>query len=153
MTEPTNPIPGLDILPDCSLLVDRAVELFSQGIDCQEAVIRTFGEALSLDLELDNEPKPKRRGGLAASGICGALIGATSVLLSALAEGDERTTTYTLELMKGFREKYGTTTCQYLTRHMKWGDYHTFCVGYVRSAVEILHRVLTTLSSTPVGRS
>jgi hypothetical protein len=129
-------------LPEAADLTRRALELFESGLDCQEAVLRAFEEPLRLGLMEDFEPSPRRRSGLAASGICGSLVGATSVLLAALEEGDDRSATLTMELLRGFKDEYGTITCQYLTRQMKWGDYHAVCSKYVRSAVEGLHGIL-----------
>ncbi|MDR1658701.1 MAG: C-GCAxxG-C-C family protein [Deltaproteobacteria bacterium] len=129
-------------LPSCESLSARALELFAQGSDCEEAVVRAFNEFL--ELGLTTEPQPKRRGGLGAgTSVCGSLLGATSVIVASSDEDDLGTANRTLELMAGFREKYGSVSCQFLTRHMKWGDNHTFCVGYVRSAVEGLHQIMT----------
>lgn len=147
MTEPMNsdiiPNPSLESgLPQVEDISKRAVELFQEGRDCQEAVMAAFDEALGLGLMEDFNHAPRRRGGLAASSICGSLVGATSVLLGALPADDERSANLTLELLRSFREKYGTIACQNLTRQMRLGDYHAFCSQYVRSAVEGLHDVL-----------
>jgi C_GCAxxG_C_C family probable redox protein len=131
-----NPLPAADEL------AERAVELFETGLDCQEAVMRAFDEALDLGLMVDFEPVARKRAGLAASSICGALVGGTSVLLAALAEGDDRSANLTLDLLRGFRERHGTLACQYLTRQMPLTDYHAYCSRYVRSTVEGLHGIL-----------
>ena len=125
---------------DC--LADRAVELFMTGMNCQEAVMMTFEEVMGIGLMEDYESPFASRGGQADSSICGSLVGATSVLLAALAEGDDRSAHLTLELLRGFKEKYGTIACQNLTRTIKPSDYHAFCAQYVRSAVESLYGIL-----------
>ncbi|MDR2456337.1 MAG: C-GCAxxG-C-C family protein [Deltaproteobacteria bacterium] len=138
----SSPPPARLSLPICEELVSRAVELFQTGMDCQEAVMRTFEEVLCLGLMEDFGPVPHRRGGLAASSICGSLVGATSVLLATLAEGDDRSANLTLELLRTFRERYGSIACQNLTRSMGPSDYHAFCAQYVSTAVEGLYEIL-----------
>jgi hypothetical protein len=121
-------------------LAKRAVSLFENGLDCETAVVTVFDQLLGTRILDGFEPKI-RRIGLGFHVPCGALLGARRVLAQALSD-DGRSARLAQELEEAFVHKHRSTTCQYLTARVKWGEHHLHCGKYVRTVAVNLWSLL-----------
>jgi C_GCAxxG_C_C family probable redox protein len=141
---------------------DTASALFLQGYNCAQAALFPFCEALQIDENTALKMACGFGGGMGRKGeVCGAVSG--GILAIGLKHGrgknddgaaGERTNAKTQELMEQFAEKNGHYICRKLlngcdlttaegrARHKENDDRNTICLQCVRSAVEILERIL-----------
>ena len=97
---------------------ERAVELFSRGHACSQAVLVVWSVDLGLDETTAARLAAPFAGGMQLGSLCGALTGALMVIglarcsaSCASREGRAVTIEPTLELSKRFEERFGSLTC------------------------------------------
>jgi C_GCAxxG_C_C family probable redox protein len=141
--------------------IENAVELFSSGMLCSQAVLTVFGERYGLGSDEAKRLGRTLGGGMARTGrTCGAVTGAALIL--GLAKGDEdegkaRKITYSSvqELFRRFEAMHGTTDCKSLLgtdldteEGLKKAQteqlFTKLCPGFVRDAATILEELLST---------
>jgi len=137
---------------------DEALECFSGGFYCSQALLSTYCR----DLGLDEEPALRLSCGLAAGmgrlgSTCGAVTGAYLVIGLKYGnvspddrEAVERTFSLVQEFDRRFAAKHGSVNCRELLGvDLRYGDKElagervkAVCPGLVRSAAEILEDLL-----------
>lgn len=139
--------------------VDRAVDLFTSGLTCSQAILAIFGEPYGLDLEMATRLGRPLGGGIGRMAkTCGAVMG--SVLTLGLAkqpqdEGQTRKALYAdvQEFFRNFVALHGTTDCKGLLgadigteEGMKIVQdkmlFSKLCPVFVRDAASILEKLL-----------
>lgn len=126
-------------------LAKRAEELFGQGFNCCESIIKSSIETLKLPLPENTYLMGTFfREGVASSGcICGALAGGI-MILGFIAGKDKKN----IDLAKDFRAKFvkqfGSTCCRVLRKEQSFADRLTRkkCREITRFAAEILNQGL-----------
>jgi C_GCAxxG_C_C family probable redox protein len=138
---------------------DKAVESFKNGLNCSQAVLFTCGPALGLDEKTCIKIAAPFGGGIGhIQEVCGAVSGAAMAIGLKHGEGTDqrdkrdRVIGLTQEFIEEFRKRNGFIRCRDLlnfditTRSglLKAREQGTFnvCADYVRSAVEILEKML-----------
>ncbi len=139
---------------------EKAVNTFSQGFNCSQAVFSAFSEELGVD-----EKTAKKIGGCFGSGmrcgeVCGAVTGALMVIGLKYGQCDLEetkakadTNAKTLEMLNAFKEENGSTLCRNLLEYdLSNPDelsiikekklFTTICPMMVASAVDILEKKL-----------
>jgi C_GCAxxG_C_C family probable redox protein len=139
--------------------VQRAVDLFVNGLNCSQAMLTAFGKHYGLDPDTARRLGRALGGGIGRQGTtCGALTGAALVLGLAAADDDETqakniTARLVRELFQRFRSARGTIDCRTLLgedisteegmKKIKEANlFHTICPDIVRDAAEILESLL-----------
>jgi C_GCAxxG_C_C family probable redox protein len=141
--------------------IENAVDLFSSGLLCSQAVLTVFGERYGLGSDQAKRLGRTLGGGMARTGrTCGAVTGAALIL--GLAKGDEdegeaRKITYSSvqELFRRFEAMHGTTDCKSLlgtdldtAEGLKKAQneqlFTKLCPGFVRDTSAILEKLLST---------
>jgi C_GCAxxG_C_C family probable redox protein len=100
--------------------VERAVDLFANGLNCSQAMLTVFGEPYGLDAKMAEKLGRPLGGGMGRLALtCGAITGA--VLILGLAKGHQeeaeaRKVSYSSvrELFRRFEVLHGTTACKSL---------------------------------------
>jgi len=147
--------------PDHKTLPDQAVERFSEGLNCAQAILLTYGPASELD-----EPAALKLGSALGGGMgntgrtCGAVSGAALILGlrygPAQAQDKDRKQVATgkvREFVSHFEERNGAVQCRDLLgcniatpEGMESAQqeklFTTRCPGFVRAAAEILDEMV-----------
>ena len=140
---------------------DRAVQAFSGGLNCAQAVATAFAGDYGMDEAVVRKFACGFGGGLSHTGrTCGAVSGAVLVLGLARGtavpgdrEGKERCYALVREFLRRFGDRHGSVDCTALVGYdlsdprgleaaRKAGVFSTRCTLYVRDAVEILEDIL-----------
>ncbi len=143
--------------------VERAVDLFSGGMICAQAMLTVYGEAHGLDADVAAKLGRPLAGGMGRSGrTCGALTSA--VLLLGLSKDDPDETEarkacfhHVQQLLHRFTLRHGTTECsellgadwntpEGLRRIQNENLVRTRCPAFVRDAASILEQIMTDSS-------
>ncbi len=131
---------------------DEAVELFSNGLFCSEAILQAYNRHYRLGLSESALKMATVFGaGLGASKCCcGSLTGAALVLGAIKGrtnpeESIEESFKLTAMLHDRFKEVFKSTCCRVLTRNLEWGapEHHEYCKRFVKGAAEILEDILS----------
>jgi len=139
---------------------ERAVEDFSKGCNCSQAVFCAFAEDLGLEDKLAIKIASGFGGGIGRGGdICGAVTGAVMVLglKYFLPEADiqqSKAKVYEIvkEFKKMFKKRHGSIVCRELVgcnlsteegfeNFLKQDLHNNVCVGLVKDAVEIVEKL------------
>jgi C_GCAxxG_C_C family probable redox protein len=100
--------------------IEKAEELFNQGLNCSQAMLTVFGSPFGIDPERAKQLGRAFGGGMGRLALtCGALTGAVMVLGLAKdhpveAEARELSFGKVRELFQRFEARYGTTLCKEL---------------------------------------
>ena len=141
--------------------VESAVDLFSNGFVCSQAVLASYSEMFGLDKEIALKLATPFGGGIARRGeICGAVNGAIMVmgLKYGVMNTDDRGSRedcYKIidTFIRSFESRHGSIVCRELLG-LSISDpeeyelikeenlFTTFCPGLVKSAAEILEELL-----------
>ncbi|HAN20100.1 MAG: hypothetical protein A2Y15_05400 [Clostridiales bacterium GWF2_36_10] len=136
--------------------VESAIDLFSNGSNCSQAVFATFCENYGINKEQAFKIACGFGGGIRSGEVCGAVSGAVMVI--GLKYGNENfddlevkklCCAKTVEFINCFKVKYNSIVCRellgidiFVGDGMKLanekGLFKTTCVDMIRSAVEIL---------------
>lgn len=132
-------------------LAEEAVNEFTNGLYCSEAILQVFNKGYNLGLD-EVALKIATGFGVGLGGskcCCGSLTGAAMVLSvlkgrTSKEEGVEELFALTNLLHDRFRERYKATCCRVLTKNVEWGTpaHHKYCEQFVRGAAEILEEIL-----------
>jgi C_GCAxxG_C_C family probable redox protein len=141
--------------------IETAVNTFSEGFSCSQAVLSAFCEPLGLERERALKIAQAFGGGIAESGdICGAVSGAYMVIGlkygRTRADDDaakEKTYSLVKEFQRRFTALYDSIICRDLLGYklnipqerekaLEKGLFENFCPKLVRSAAEILTEIL-----------
>ena len=129
--------------------VEKASELYSDGLYCSQAVLGAFCEKYGLDKKTAFRISCGLNSGVRCAEICGAVSGAVMVIGlrygDSAAECNERTE----EFVRLFRERNGSTVCRDLMgcdiftaagkeKAVREGLFNTACKDLVISAAQIL---------------
>ncbi len=149
--------------------VERAVDLFANGMICSQAVLTVFGEPYGLDLDLVTKLGRPLGGGMGHSGLtCGAITAAVLILGLEKDHPDEseaRKVSFhnVQQLFKRFEALHGSTEC----RHLLAADWSTeegtnkirrenlvskLCPAFVKDASMILEELLIS-ECEPIGKT
>lgn len=141
---------------------DIAVQKFSEGYNCAQAVVFAWSDDVHLDKEIALKLACGFGGGMGRKGeVCGAVTGGLLVIGARYGRGEnddravtQRTYAKVSELMEKFQSTYGTVLCRQLLnvsdltteegqRYIQEHDLtNKVCKNCVRSAVQILEDVL-----------
>ncbi|MDD4255118.1 MAG: C-GCAxxG-C-C family protein [Methanofollis sp.] len=140
---------------------DRAVQAFSGGLNCAQAVASAFADEFGLNEAVVRKLACGFGGGLAHTDrTCGAVSGAVLVLGLARGtpvpgdrEGKERCYALVREFLRRFGDRHGSVDCTALLGYdlsdprsldaaREAGVFSVRCTLYVRDAVEILEDIL-----------
>ncbi len=140
---------------------ESAVQCFSNGFNCAQAVFTTYCEELGLDKETALEISGAFGGGMGHTGeTCGAVTGAVMLIglkygKSKADDNDAKVKTYALvqEFSKFFKADFGSLKCkellnydisisEELQRAGEEGLFKTICPKFVKRAVEIVEDIL-----------
>jgi C_GCAxxG_C_C family probable redox protein len=140
--------------------VEKAASGFSQGLNCAQSVLSTYGPRFGLDHELALRIASGFGGGIGHRGeSCGAVTGAIMVigLKEGGMSGDEAARERFFGLVGRFLEKFkarhGSTLCRQLLGHdistdeglkaiIDKGFFEERCPNFVRTSAEILEEIL-----------
>ena len=141
--------------------VKRAVEAFSEGRNCSQAVLWAYGPELGLAEDLGLKVAVAFGGGMGHAGLtCGAVTGALMAIgLHCSKPGLElkeiKPEAYAMaaEFLRRFQAQHGSLACRSLIDHdlsteegmaaaRKDGVFDSLCPGFVRTAAEILEDML-----------
>lgn len=136
---------------DVSKIAEEAVNEFTNGLYCSEAILKAFNKNYNLGLN-DTALKIASGFGAGLGGskcCCGSLSGAVMVL-SALkgrtvsSEEVDELFRLTSLIHDRFKERYKASCCRVLTKNVEWGTpaHHKYCEQFVRGAAEILEEIL-----------
>ncbi|HEY3284958.1 MAG TPA: C-GCAxxG-C-C family (seleno)protein [Armatimonadota bacterium] len=130
---------------------ERAVQLYDRGLQCSEALLKTYNERLELGL---GSTALRMASGFAhgygGAGLsCGCLTSAIMVLGALYGrtkpdEPEERVQTLASEMERRFHDRFGTDYCADLTLGLRWGgeEQRRHCTQVVRESVRILEDIL-----------
>ena len=140
---------------------EDAVERFSSGLNCSQAVLGAFAEEYGLDVELALKVACGFGGGMGRTGgACGAVTGAVMVLGLAQTGPEPREPAAKVRVyglvqsfLEQFAERHGATECRELLgcdigtvegyqQAAGRGLFQSQCPQYVRDAAEILEEML-----------
>ena len=141
---------------------ERACELFSQGLNCSQAVFTAFSDVTGIDEEMSKRISSSFGGGMGRMReVCGTCSGMFMVLGILFGEGIDKddnlkTQHYKRiqELAEEFREVHGTIICRDLLKELsvtkdpvpekRTEQYYKTrpCVRFVRTAAELLDKYL-----------
>jgi C_GCAxxG_C_C family probable redox protein len=138
---------------------DRAVDMFKKGLNCSQAVLSVFGPSCGLFEDMCVRIAAPFGGGIGhAQEVCGAVSGAAMVIgLKHGAGSAERDVRDNInDLVQNFIREFKSQNNSILCRDLLAFDITTKiglaearkkgvfapCAGYVRSAVEILEKIL-----------
>jgi C_GCAxxG_C_C family probable redox protein len=138
---------------------DWAVESFSKGLNCAQAVLSAYGPALGLDEKTCIKIASPFGGGIGhVQEVCGAVSGAVMAIGLKHGEGSEqrdkrdRIIELTQEFLRQFKERSGSLLCRDLLnfdistreglRKAREQGAFSVCSGYVRLAGELLEKIL-----------
>jgi C_GCAxxG_C_C family probable redox protein len=130
-----------------------AEEHFLKSMNCSQAILETYGPAYGLDATMARKLGTGFAGGMGTGSDCGALTGAVMALGLKHGPGTEATLKEVSKLMAEFKARHGNTTCSRLLgtdmgthagvqEAAAKGYFTSRCPGYVRSAGEILEKLL-----------
>lgn len=140
---------------------ETAVETFRGGVNCAQAVARTYAAELGLDEQTATRLMATFGAGMGRSGyVCGAVSGAALVLGAKFGNGEAADTArrdkayaVSAELIDAFRREHGSVLCRDLTgfdlrdadqlqRAREQGVFAESCPVFVRTAAAILEDLL-----------
>ena len=140
--------------------ITSAVDKFSRGYACSQAVLSEYCERFGLDVEMALKLSTGFAGGMRSGGTCGAVTGAYMVLGLGFGnpnceKSEERKTVYAAvcEFKKRFEKIHGQTSCDTLLgcnigtaegmkKAVEEKLFQTICPEFVKSSVEILEAML-----------
>lgn len=93
---------------------EKATALHESGCNCCQAVLGACCEKFDLDPETAYRLGAFFGGGMRRGEVCGAVTGALMALGLAYGDENNRKSTKSLELMKAFREEFGSNLCKEL---------------------------------------
>ncbi|MGI6361989.1 MAG: C-GCAxxG-C-C family protein [Bacillota bacterium] len=138
----------------------KAMEYFSQGIDCSQVVLGEFAEEMGLDEETARKVSAAFGGGIWHGEVCGAVAGAMMVIglkYGHYLEGDETSKNIMVKKINEFKEAFeashGTIVCKELLGYKipeqleEIMEKQLFfqeekCPQYVCTAIDILKKIL-----------
>jgi C_GCAxxG_C_C family probable redox protein len=141
--------------------VDRAVEVFKEGLSCSQAVLGAYCERFGLDKKQAYKISSGFGGGMHLDQTCGAVTGAFMIigLKYGRTRADDvdakmKTIKMANEFAKKFRECHGSIGCTDLIgcnvstlegfeEAKKKDVFKQLCPKFVKSAAEILEEILT----------
>ncbi|MCU0241772.1 MAG: C-GCAxxG-C-C family protein [Vicinamibacteria bacterium] len=145
-------------------MIDRGLTLFDSGYSCAEAVLLAGMERL----KIHNDLIPKLASGFAGGvsrtrSLCGALSGGVMVLGAIHgrmhpSDGRDILIARTQDLMRVFRERFGSDNCYTLTQldfnepgalDIYRAQVHAHCREYVRVTLELLMESLPDIAHHP----
>jgi len=139
----------------------RAESRFLKSMNCSQAVLEVYSQEMGLPAPLARRVAAGFAGGMGLGSECGALTGAVMVIglkygktTDEDPEADSETFTRIAALVEQFRERHGALACSQLLgvdmatpdgveAAKEAGLFTSRCPKFVRSACEILDRVLT----------
>jgi len=133
---------------------DRAVAHFMKSMNCSQAIFETYSPLFGLDEATARKIGTPFAGGMGTGSECGAVTGA--LLVIGLRNGGSHKKTFAAvdTLMKQFKSTHGATGCSQLLgvdmgtpagvkKAEKAGYFTSRCPQYVRTASEILEKILS----------
>ncbi len=128
---------------DYEKTAERAVELKHSGYNCCQAVTAALAEEAGLPEETLKQLAAGFCVGMGnMEATCGALVGAG--LVAGLRTKGQGTLRYTRQLIEGFKEKSGATTCRDL-KGVDTGEILCPCDDCVRNAIRAYGEVMNEL--------
>ncbi|MBI9053583.1 MAG: C_GCAxxG_C_C family protein [Bacteroidales bacterium] len=140
---------------------DKALKLYSQGLNCAQSVIASFADILELDEDKAIRIASGFGGGMGGmQGTCGAATGAYMVIgylrgrvINGTEVSNDETNALVQEFSKRFAQKHQSTNCKALIsfdlntekgkKEAEKADvFNTKCTLFVTTAVEILDEIL-----------
>ena len=139
---------------------ERALDTFSKGFNCCQAVLSVFSEELSLEKTTALKIAAGFGGGMRKGEVCGAVTGAVMVLglkYGHCREGDvenkQKANAVTVDFMDKFTQRHETVICKKLlgydiSRKSEYdeaaasGVFTTICPRIIEDAVELLETMV-----------
>lgn len=140
---------------------EKIKELFMQGYDCSQAVLRYFADRFGMDEDLANRTASCFGGGMQMGEVCGAFTGALMVIglkyghskPENLLQQKEVLTAKNAEFREKFLKEYGTCSCKELLGYdvstpegfneaLESGRLPGYCPGLAAKVIDILESVL-----------
>jgi len=138
--------------------VEQAVELFTGGLACSQAILATYGPLFGFDRENAIRVARGFGGGMGRlSETCGAVTGAFMAISLKFDGADKQTKedNYALiqEFARQFKSKHHSLNCTQLldcdlgkpedqAKFRELGRMQSHCIGYVREAAQLLEELL-----------
>jgi C_GCAxxG_C_C family probable redox protein len=131
---------------------EKALQTFSEGFNCAQAVFMTFAEQLGLDTETAAKISSGFGGGMHIGSTCGAVTGAFMAISLKFGEGKKRTYDKTAEFSEKFLERNPSLKCpdllgvdvrieEELTKAKQDGLFRKVCDNLIKDACEILEEM------------
>lgn len=131
---------------------EKALQTFSEGYNCAQAVVMTFAEQLGLDIEMAAKISSGFGGGMHIGSTCGVVTGAFMVISLKFGEGKKRTYDKTSEFAEKFLERNPSTKCldllgadvcttEGMNKAKDEGLFRKVCDDLVKDACEILEEI------------
>ncbi|MBW8017322.1 MAG: C_GCAxxG_C_C family protein [Planctomycetes bacterium] len=131
---------------------DKALQTFSEGYNCAQAVFMTFAEQLGLPAETAAKISSGFGGGMHIGSKCGVVTGAFMALGLKFGEGKKRTYDKTSEFTEKFLQRNPSTRCldllgvdvrleEELQIAKNEGLFRKICDNLVKDACEILEEI------------
>jgi C_GCAxxG_C_C family probable redox protein len=143
-----------------SVRAEKAVENFSKGFNCSQAVLCVFAPEMGLDGKTASKVSCGFGGGIARGGdICGAVTGAVMALglkifspEADLQQSKAQVYKMVNEFKKRFKKQHGSIVCRKLlgcniatakgaAKAVEDDLHHKVCVGLVKDAVKIVEEI------------
>jgi C_GCAxxG_C_C family probable redox protein len=145
-------------------LKKQVVETFRNGYNCAQSVFSTFSEGLSLDKDTAMKMSSPFGSGIAyMQETCGAVTGALMCIGLKYGKGEhgtaeDKTIAYDMSkiFIEKFKKEHGSVCCLKLMNNLnmsipedmaeiqKQELFRVNCVRYIKTAVEITNKILTT---------
>jgi len=140
---------------------ELAVEIFTNGFNCTQAVFSSHSENYGLDTTFAKKIGGAFIGGIANNGeVCGAVVGALMLIgleYGQYIEGDvdskQKTIKKTNDFLQKFKKEYGSIICRDLLKYdiskeeeaqkaRESGIFKTLCPVLVKKSVELFEEIL-----------
>lgn len=136
------------------------IECFKNGLNCSQAVLVWYAEALGIDRETALKISCGFGGGMLQGDTCGAVTGALMTIglkYGQRCEGDKEGKEKTYAMIKEFSQKFkcrrGTTICRELLKCDIWTEegrklanekelFFKVCPGFISDAIDIVEEIL-----------
>ena len=131
---------------------EKALQIFSDGYNCAQAVFMTLAEQHGLDSEAAAKISSGFGGGMHIGSTCGAVTGAFMVISLKFGEGKKRTYDKTAEFSDKFFERNQSLKCpdllgvdvrleEDLNKAKEDGLFRKICDNLIKDACEILEEM------------
>ncbi|RNC69186.1 MAG: C_GCAxxG_C_C family protein [Desulfuromonadales bacterium] len=132
---------------------EKASKRFMASMNCSQAICEVYGPSLGLSAEVAGRIGTGFAGGMGLGSECGAATGAVAILGLKYGPDTGKTMAKVGEFMVEFRKRCGDTSCSKLLKvdmgtpegvkaAADKGLFTTACPGFVRTAGEILEKML-----------